>query len=289
MNKDCTTLWSRPFYEAVDPKVTIVGVHKIPRPRWKATPVIITPLPYFDLWYISSGEGEVRIDNQWHTFEAGDLITIKPGSLYQRERTGAHPHHTTFLHLFPFRTARHCLNPILAEVWPVKLSLLHRPEVAELFARLFNEYATRSEENNFLPIKGIALQLLNSIFEELQRTPGEKKPRAYHNLLRAKQLIETNYTHPLKLADIAEHSGLGPSQLSAIFKRQLGYSPIEYLIQVRIREAKLLLARGKHVKEAAYATGFESQHYFSRQFKKKTGLSPSEFASKHTHPSHIKT
>jgi two-component system response regulator YesN len=61
----------------------------------------------------------------------------------------------------------------------------------------------------------------------------------------------------------------------------MGCPPIEYLRRVRLREARLLLARGKRVKETAHAVGFGSQHYFSRAFKQRVGMCPTEFAALH--------
>lgn len=287
MSTTSPELWSKPFFEAVDPKVIKVG-SQIHKPRWSWAAIPLNPMYAFDLWYISEGEGRVHIDDQWHGFETGDLITIKLGNLFKGERTRNNPHRVTYVYLLPFGTKEHPLNRVLADVWPTKLPTRHRPEIAELFETLFNAYASDPKKNS-LSIKGLAFQLLDVVFKELHRMPDENKPRAYPNLLRAKRFIETHYKDPLKLEDIVDQSGLGPSQLSAVFKHQLGCSPIEYLIRTRIREAKLLLARGELVKIVADATGFESQHYFSRMFKRKTGVTPSGFASGHVHPSRIKT
>ena len=281
MSKTSTKLWSHDFYDAVDPKLTTIGLHTKEKPDWIKPETML--LPDFDLWYISAGRGEVRVNDQWHEFETGDLITLKPGDLYQCERTGKPPHQSIFMHLLPFGTKQHPFNQPLADVWPVKMSLIHRQEIAELFSNIFDAYVTQSKGGSLL-IRGMALQLLYVIFDELHRTPPQQRPRAYQNLLRATLFIEKNYAKPIKLADIIEYSGLGSSQLSALFKRQTGYSPIEYLIHIRIREAKRLLAHGERVKEVAYAAGFESENYFSQMVKKKVGIPPTAFARKHKRP-----
>ena len=276
-------LWTRDFYNAVDPKVVSSSIH-IAKPGWtKTVPEAQVLIPDFDVWYIFTGKGKVQINNQWHEFETGDLITIKPNGRYQKECTGNNPFHSIWMHLLPFGTKDHPLDPVLADVWPTKMSLLHRPKIAELFTNFFDAHALDSEEN-VLASKGLLLQILDILFDELQSIPIHDKPRAYRNLLLAKQFIEVNYAKPIKLADITEYCGLGSSQLSNLFKRQTGYSPIEYLIHIRIREAKLLLAHGERVKKVAHVTGFESENYFSQIFKKKIGISPTAFASKHTRP-----
>ena len=69
-----------------------------------------------------------------------------------------------------------------------------------------------------------------------------------------------------------------PYYLSRIFKKYTGTTFSEYLTNYRIEQAKKLLGEGKlSVKEIAYATGFNSQGYFSKIFKKYAGVSPSDF------------
>ena len=272
-------LWAGEFWRAVNPETLSAGFHRA-EPGW-LSPVKNSVQTDFDVWYVAAGTGEVLIDGQWHAFEAGDLVTIKPGRSYQRERTGRPvPFQIYFAHGLPFGREDRGLNTALAEAWPLKMSLLHRPELVGIFNRLFEAFATRPPGPS-LAVKGLTLQLLQVIFDELRRAPRPKAPRASVNLLRAKELIETAYAGDLRLADIAKGCELSPSHLSALFARHMGLSPVEYLISVRLREAKLRLARGARVKEVADAVGFHSQHHFCRLFKKKTGLTPTGFSRLH--------
>jgi AraC-like DNA-binding protein len=206
---------------------------------------------------------------------------LRPGALYQGERTGTHdPFQIYFTHILPFGRDDGGLNDALARAWPLRMSMLHRPELAGIFERLFEAYATRTDDGS-LAVRGLALQLLHVIFQELREAPSARPPRACLGLLRAKGLIEKEYARDLSLDEIAAHAGISASHLSALFTGHFGHPPIEYLVRVRLREAKLLLARGMLVKEAAHAVGFHSQHYFSRAFRQRTGLSPTEFAEQH--------
>jgi len=271
-------LWTDEFWLSVDPETITVGFHKAD-PGWvgPARHIVQTD---FDVWYVAAGTGEVLVDGRWCAFEAGDLVTLKPGCAYQRERTGHPPFQIYFAHLLPFGRDDRGLNEALGRVWPQRMSLLHRPDLVSLFDRYFEAHATRPNPYS-LAVKGLALQVLHVIFEELQRPPSDRPPRGFANLLRAKEMIERNYARDLWLYEMAKHSDLSPSHLSALFTQHLGCPPIEYLLRVRLREAKLLLARGARVKEVAHAVGFHSQHYFSRLFKKRTGLSPIEFSLRH--------
>lgn len=280
MRRDPPRLWTEDFYRCVNPETRSAGFHKA-EAGW-ASPLKDALQTDFDVWYVAAGSGQVLVDGRWQAFETGDLVMLEPGCTYQREKAALDdPFQVYFAHLLPFGRRDHVLDAALARAWPMRISLLHRPDFVGLFNQLFEAYATRTPGYS-LALKGLALQLLHVIFEELRHAPARKPARAHLNVLQAKRLIEAEYSTGLRLSDIAAHCGLSASHLCSLFRRHLAASPIEYLLHVRLREAKLLLARGARVKEAAYAVGFGSQHYFSRLFRKKTGMSPTEFSLRQT-------
>ena len=90
--------------------------------------------------------------------------------------------------------------------------------------------------------------------------------------------IAQHFNEPLILEDIANHVHLHPSYFSTLFKQSTGSSFKEYLNMVRIEESKRLLANTDFsIIDIAVATGFEEQSYFSKVFKKYTGLTPTQF------------
>jgi AraC-like DNA-binding protein len=235
------------------------------------------PVPDFDLWYVAAGAGAVRLDGEWQRFAAGDVLCLKPGTLYQQDRTELnHPFQVYFFHFDPYPTEEAALVSDLAATWPLRLSLAHRPELEGIARRLFEACVIRPPDGS-LAGRGLLLEMLQIVSDELQRGIGGK-PALHRGLLAARDFVEAHYAQPIRLADIAKAANLSVSQLSALFGRYYGLAPIEYLTTVRLREAKLLLARGLRVKEVALETGFASQHYFSRVFRQAIGLAPREFA-----------
>lgn len=90
--------------------------------------------------------------------------------------------------------------------------------------------------------------------------------------------IENNYSKIISLELLGEISNLSTSYLSALFKRTMGISPIEYLIQYRIEKACYLLRTSNlKVYEIAIDVGYENPLYFSKLFKQHTGLSPKQY------------
>lgn len=100
-----------------------------------------------------------------------------------------------------------------------------------------------------------------------------------------KTVIDFIYKHfPLKISisEIAEKIGLNPSYLGSIFKKQLGMSPQQFLIQVRMDKACQFM---KHpdltISDIARSVGYDDPLHFSRMFRKLKGMSPSDYRSKH--------
>lgn len=94
----------------------------------------------------------------------------------------------------------------------------------------------------------------------------------------AMQYISQHYMDKIMLEDVAEHVHLSASYFSSLFKETCGSSFKDYLNMVRVEESKRLLSNTDYsVTDIAVATGFSDQNYFTKVFKKFTGLTPTEF------------
>lgn len=87
--------------------------------------------------------------------------------------------------------------------------------------------------------------------------------------------MSANPARAYRLAELAERAGLSVPHFSQLFRRQTGYSPIDFLLRERLRRACLLLdATSASVYTIASEVGFVDPYYFSRQFHRIMGLSP---------------
>jgi AraC-like DNA-binding protein len=105
------------------------------------------------------------------------------------------------------------------------------------------------------------------------------KDNNYDTVREVMLIIAENYSDPdLDLNWVAGELPMSPALLSRILNRQVGISFRQLLATTRIEEAKrMLTSRQYSVKEVAARVGFSDSHYFSRTFKKQTGLSASEY------------
>ncbi len=96
-------------------------------------------------------------------------------------------------------------------------------------------------------------------------------------IARTRAYIEENYQQNLSLDEVAHRVSFSPFYFSKLFKKAFGLSFIEYLTHLRIERAKSLLMQGMSVREASDIVGFTEPNYFTRVFKKETGLTPSSY------------
>ena len=87
-----------------------------------------------------------------------------------------------------------------------------------------------------------------------------------------------SFQDPITLDMLAKICDINKYYLAYLFKKEIGMAPINYLNDVRIKEAKILLATTDlTIGEIANITGFSSQSFFTQVFKREAGLTPSQF------------
>lgn len=93
------------------------------------------------------------------------------------------------------------------------------------------------------------------------------------------EYLRSHYTTEISLSHLAERFHVNPPYLARVFKRHIGQAPVRYLRDLRITAACGLLEKQSslEVKEVAAIVGFSDQGYFSRVFRKVTGVSPLEY------------
>ncbi|MGN7356441.1 response regulator transcription factor [Paenibacillus sp. SAF-054] len=93
------------------------------------------------------------------------------------------------------------------------------------------------------------------------------------------QLIQSAYADDISLSQIAEQVHLNKTYLSELFKKEVGTSFNDYLTQIRIDRAKEMILAGKRMSILAEQVGYPNASYFTKVFKKVTGMTPGEYKS----------
>jgi two-component system response regulator YesN len=125
--------------------------------------------------------------------------------------------------------------------------------------------------------------LLNQIKDDLCDYCKKNKDINSNNtvLETAVKYMESHFNEEISLGDVAEQVNLNPSYLSHLLKKEYGKGYSEYLIDLRIEKAKVLITTTDYkIYEIGQLVGYSNMFYFTRIFKRKTGLTPSDYKMK---------
>lgn len=122
---------------------------------------------------------------------------------------------------------------------------------------------------------------LDMILKALERVDRKEavvtKGRQEAHLINIEKYIENQLQVVNSLQDISEKFQLSPTYICRLFRNYRGISFNEYLTAKKMEAAQAMLLQGKSVRDVANALGYQDAFYFSKVFKKKNGVTPSEF------------
>jgi signal transduction histidine kinase/DNA-binding LacI/PurR family transcriptional regulator/DNA-binding response OmpR family regulator len=115
---------------------------------------------------------------------------------------------------------------------------------------------------------------IQAALERKQRLGGE----AQRLIRSAMAYLHEHFAEPITRPDLARHVGITEDYLTFCFRQELGTTPIEYLHRYRVNQAKRLLKNSQEsITKIAMDVGFSDSGYFSRIFRRETGMSPEVF------------
>lgn len=246
---------------------------------------------HLELVYILSGEGSYRIEGASVKVAAGDLLVINPGVRHQSVRDEGSSWPTTEF-VVGFTDIQ--LPGYPRDYLPLKNNryLLHaegdlKSKIVRICTLLDLENRI-GQEGQYMMQKALLMQLLVLVLREQCESTAVNsvcESKALNKAYMAGRIIdyfEEHYDEKISLEHIAENMYLSPFYISKIFKSETGEPPIRYLINIRLERAKQLLEEGYQgsVQEIAASVGYEDAYHFSKLFKKRYGMTPSE-AKKH--------
>jgi AraC-like DNA-binding protein len=231
-------------------------------------------LPEFQLVYITRGAGIFRTEEKTHRVTPGSLLLILPGIKHSYKpdfETGWVEYWVGFTGDFFSRLIR---EGYLSREHIFFDTGLH-DSIVSTFKQIFEEVTAQESLYQLKACAGI----LSLIAEMLTLQRRRSQPNYYQKIVeKAKYLMETHIYDAVNIPNISEQIGVSSSRLTEIFKTYTSMTPYQYYIHIKIHKAESLLEDGDTpVKEVAFRMGFEDQYYFSRLFKNKTGVAPSDW------------
>lgn len=150
------------------------------------------------------------------------------------------------------------------------------------FFVLIREFLSEAENN--LPgrsalLEAIGLRIIHQVMRTLFKIKdGGKKISARFDIEKVIQFLNCNYEKNITINDMAEVMHSSPSLFARTFKQETGYSPNDFLIQIRLERArKLLSTTDNSISEIAFLCGFNSSSHFATTFSKKFNIQPKKY------------
>lgn len=230
--------------------------------------------PVFELTYVDSGSIHSVIDGQDLLMQQGDILICAPGQWHMHYADiGVAPcfvaitfslegwdHENLTNRVFPS-------NPRHSAILQQMLQEQENPGIHadEMLISLLTQLLILLQRQEDPPVRpSAALPVVNSENQIIQR---------------AQQYITAHVREKLTVPDIAKGIDVSASYLTALFNKHLQISPGEYLRRIKLQESKQMIREGNlNMTQIAAELQYSTIHHFSRQFKEKFGITPSEYA-----------
>ena len=227
------------------------------------------------LLYCTDGRGWVEYQGTRHELKAGQSFIIPAGAPHTYGADGDRPWSLYWVHfkgeLAPY-FAEGC-DRVCSMADPDHDRITGR---TTLFEELFLAVETGFGDAQLRYVCATLYHFLGT-FRYLQAGYAPRKDGSSLGIIeRCRNYMQEHLEEHISLEDLCRFTGFSPARCNALFKEHTGMSPIAYLQELRIQTAMQLFDQtDMHINQVCHKVGIEDPYYFSRLFRKRTGLSPS--------------
>lgn len=246
---------------------------------------------HLELAFVLSGEGKYHIEGEIYDVTEGDLLIFNPGIRHQALFLKQVETPTTefFVGFSDIQFPGFCPNylPVQGGSYILHTKGELRQRIFKICSSMEAEKAARKQGRYYM-LKSYLMQLLILMMRE-QCEPAKpvdgyafESTNKKYVVERILNYFEDHYSEKISLDQIAENMYLSPFYVSKIFKSETGDAPIQHLIKIRLEKAKEILEQGRaeSVQEVAAMVGYDDAYHFSKLFKKRFGITPTQARQK---------
>ncbi|MFH5184307.1 helix-turn-helix domain-containing protein [Paenibacillus sp. TAB 01] len=246
-------------------------------PNWRNQ---LDVIQHHILVLVTQGKVRYYLNGQPLMVEEGELLLIPQGTSRMAENGNEEPHqkYTVLFNYFYHSALNENEIPFLANGRLLHSKIRNFEYMKQRFIHLYREYM----EN-----KPFAELIRLGILQELLAIAGREAEAADVSPIKLKlaktiqQYILEHYRSQVQIEQLAEMIQRSPNYTISLFKEVNGQSPIQYMHQLRIMEARNLIVNpGMTISEISHYLGYYDTSYFFKMFKKFTSLSPTAFLAR---------
>lgn len=242
---------------------------------------------HLELAFVMSGEGRYHIEGEIYEVREGDLLIFNPGVKHEALLSEGSTMPTTefFVGFSDIQIVDYPANflPVPDGGHIIHTTGEFKQKIARICTSMENEN-TVCKAGRYFMLKSYLMQLLLLVIREQCETITPAGSYAFESVNkkyvvdRIVTYFEEHYMDKISLDQIADNMYLSPFYISKIFKSEIGDTPIRHLINIRLEKAKELLESNNNgsIQEIAGMVGYDDAYHFSKLFKKRYGISPSQ-------------
>ncbi len=245
------------------------------QPNYEVRPRVMQD--YYLVW-LRRGAGELRSEGKRFSLRAKDLYLLFPGVVHAY---ATDPRDLMEMFWIGFNGAD---VPQLVETArfspgaPV-FSAAGFPEIEAIMDEMIAS-GQDTRPSGFYSLCGSLYRLFGKLMAlRTPNAPRGDRERAHSRIVNdAHNFLNIHYAQPVAIADVAAHIGVSRATLAALFRKELGVTPSDYLAYVRLKQAANLLKNTTlSIAEVAHSVGYVDALYFSKVFAKRYGMPPSRY------------
>jgi len=234
--------------------------------------------PFTELFYVVDGKGEFNIQGQRFPVKANDFVIINPQVEHTELSSPDEPLEYIVLGIRGLSFSN--LTPVSEGGHPFSFFNLRdeQKDILRYLNAMVQEATSQQMSYELVCHNLLEILLIKILRHQHFDLEVGKQSKATKDISFIKHYLETYYHESIQLEDLASMTHLSRFYISHSFKKEIGMSPMEYLIDIRIKESKILLRTTNYsISQVADIVGFTTPTYFSKQFRKSTGISPTDY------------
>ena len=234
--------------------------------------------PFTELFYVVDGKGEFNIQGQRFPVKANDFVIINPQVEHTELSSPDEPLEYIVLGIRGLSFSN--LTPVSEGGHPFSFFNLRdeQKDILRYLNAMVQEATSQQMSYELVCHNLLEILLIKILRHQHFDLEVGKQSKETKDISFIKHYLETYYHESIQLEDLASMTHLSRFYISHSFKKEIGMSPMEYLIAIRIKESKILLRTTNYsISQVADIVGFTTPTYFSKQFRKSTGISPTDY------------
>lgn len=234
---------------------------------------------FYHYFYVKDGDGKIRIGERWYMLKRGNLYLMPPDVIH--EIHAGERGLCAYEIKFRAEGESHLLNSLPDEI------ITEDGRIERVLEFIFNE--SRAELGYREKMLELKLDELLIMILRAAENSGKNAVKFSEKFAEVLFYMEQNLSKELSLQELSEVAHLEKIYFLKQFKAEMKTTPMAYLRNMRISEAKkLLLHSDMNVTQISVAVGFPDVHHFSSCFKRIVGQSPKEYKEHNENESHAK-